>query len=416
MSKLNIFYFILFTVLHYASGSCCGEGDCGDSNGPLNDYTVSIKNRIGIANKEQMKVALACSRSYSKLKVEEAFSRLSIGNEPRIRKLEKSFSKCFKDCRKMGIVAFCRDLSNYILSDLSRTPDDVIREVTAEVTGEDGRVSIIELQIPDPNDKEGKLSSPSSPSSSSSSVIDSPKSSKHSQTDHASSKVKSSERVSEGPVHSPKSSSLREVGSESRASEKTVRSSDKVVSPSERVAAKSRSGDPGSARRSSTRTAGASESTPEMHVRSPEDLSGERQQGSSRLQSQVDKASVEIEAIVESEHMIPDGRPVKEGKFVSGDLVQRDELNEETILLVARSITLLIEDELNNQGLTIDTADRDVLNATKASVFNKFETSLAKRVREDPYIAVSSGVEKFLWSYLYYAEVDINNSGNDTES
>ncbi|KAH8741109.1 hypothetical protein FG386_001661 [Cryptosporidium ryanae] len=429
MSKIFTLCFSIFAILRYVSGSCCGEKADVESSGPLNDYTLTLQKRASMANKEQIKTAIMYTRTYVSDRFEQSLTTLSLGGVHKVNKTEKALSKNFKECAKLGIATFCRDFARFILLEMSRTPDDVIREITAEVTGENSRASIIELQIPESEVKERKhssaIDSPDSPSSSSSSSSPTSGLSGRESTEKV---LKSPSKVSQKSDGSPRSAvSPSRVGSSSKSTESS-KSSDKTSKSSVKTRKSLSSSSEHSAPRSSDRAAkssekkikssmrsgGGSESVSGVSVRSPEH-SATKPMSSSRLQSRHEK-TMSLEAVTEIEHLTPDGRLVKEGKFVSGDLVKREELNEETILLVARSVMLLIEDELNNRGLTIDTATRDILSVVKETVFSKFEHSLAKRIKEDPYISASPGVERFLWSYLFYAEADISNSGNNTES
>lgn len=150
---------LLLSILRSIDAICGDKEHSSPGIDYLNDFSISLTERISHANKAQISAAKKFASSSLKLNLESSFQKLQIGNSDRLIKLLKRLEKDKKQCIKLGITPFCREFFEYILTGLSPKSETIITDAANSIAEKSyERIVMTELSFPFKRFSKAKIS------------------------------------------------------------------------------------------------------------------------------------------------------------------------------------------------------------------------------------------------------------------
>ncbi|KAF7456433.1 hypothetical protein HWI79_3001 [Cryptosporidium felis] len=136
--RISIIKFLLVALIQSVYGGCSRRTNVNSNIAILNDFSISIRDRIKIARSEQNLAAKKYAEAKISVNLEYLFCKLSLSENEVLSRLLNNFGKYKRNCIKLGILAFCCDLAQHLLSTINPSPELLMTEAIKNIY-RDGR-------------------------------------------------------------------------------------------------------------------------------------------------------------------------------------------------------------------------------------------------------------------------------------
>ncbi|KAH8582574.1 uncharacterized protein ELE39_001230 [Cryptosporidium sp. chipmunk genotype I] len=121
--------FLTSLVIQYVLAICRDKCEPSLKIAMLNDFSISIEKRIQNADKKQLLSARKYASAQLEMHAYNVFQKLSLGYKENRQVISNKLERYKQRCTELGTFAFCRDLAEYLLSNLSPKPEVYIGEL-----------------------------------------------------------------------------------------------------------------------------------------------------------------------------------------------------------------------------------------------------------------------------------------------
>ncbi|OII74879.1 uncharacterized protein cubi_03011 [Cryptosporidium ubiquitum] len=124
---------LIIQVIQSVFAICKDKSEPSANISVLNDFSIDIKERVRYADKKQLLSARKYANTQLMIQAENVFQKLSLGYSGNWPTISKKLEKYKQRCIELGIFAFCRDLTEYLLSNLNPKPEIYIDKATKNI-------------------------------------------------------------------------------------------------------------------------------------------------------------------------------------------------------------------------------------------------------------------------------------------